>query len=288
MKRTVKIVALFATLIIAIFTLTGCMNINFEVKLDKNGSGDVSYIWGYNKSVLKENGMSVEDLKNQGDTSLDELKETAEKDGYKVEEYEDENTYGIKATKHFEDIGKFSLNEGLGLVKEGSKEAANDKISFEKNDSKIKYSQDAKIDLTTISAAEMGLENEEETDASQLALMNAIIEKMKFTYKVTLPIKAGENNATTVSKDGKTLEWEFTNGKENEVKFVAEEKGGFNILYLVVALAVIAVIATIIAILAKKSKNTSGTTYKEEVKGEEPIKEENPIKEDKAEENNEE
>ena len=52
-------------LIIALVTLTGCMNVNYEVKLNEDGSAEISYLLGYDKSFLSSMGVSTEDLKNE-------------------------------------------------------------------------------------------------------------------------------------------------------------------------------------------------------------------------------
>lgn len=61
-------------LIIALVTLTGCMNVNYEVKLNEDGSAEISYLLGYDKSFLSSMGVSTEDLKN--DETIANMQET--------------------------------------------------------------------------------------------------------------------------------------------------------------------------------------------------------------------
>ena len=42
MKKTI---GLIVTLLITLVMLTGCVNVNYEVKVNKNGSGDISYVY---------------------------------------------------------------------------------------------------------------------------------------------------------------------------------------------------------------------------------------------------
>ena len=94
MKKTIKTLALIVITIVTLLTLTGCANVNYEIKLNKDGSGDVSYILGYDKSFLSSMGVTTESLAN--DDSLDEMKEEAQEQGFTVTQYEDDNTYGFK------------------------------------------------------------------------------------------------------------------------------------------------------------------------------------------------
>lgn len=270
MKKTLKVVGILAVLVMTLLTLTGCMNVNFDVQLGKDGSGDVSYIIGYKKSFVESMGMTIDQLK-ENDTSLEQQQEAIENEGYTVEEYEDDNTYGLIAKKHFDNIEEFSINKELDLeVEEGS-----DKITFTKEGSKAKYSQDTTIDLTNL------LGEDVEND-SQMAMAAAMLKQMEMTYKITLPFKAGENNATTVSEDGKTLEWKLTTEKINEIKFEAEESGLPIALYIVIGVCILLVIAAIIgAILNNKGKEKTEPVVEKEPETE--TKEE-PIVETKTEE----
>ena len=265
MKKTLKVVGILAVLVMTLLTLTGCMNVNFDVQLGKDGSGDVSYIIGYKKSFVESMGMTIDQLK-ENDTSLEQQQEAIENEGYTVEEYEDDNTYGLIAKKHFDNIEEFSINKELDLeVEEGS-----DKITFTKEGSKAKYSQDTTIDLTNLFGEDV--END-----SQMAMAAAMLKQMEMTYKITLPFKAGENNATTVSEDGKTLEWKLTTEKINEIKFEAEESGLPIALYIVIGVCILLVIAAIIgAILNNKGKEKTEPVVEKEPE----TAEENPVVEE--------
>ena len=53
--------------------------------------------------------------------------------------------------------------------------------------------------------------------------------QMKISYKLILPFAVGENNASSVSEDGKTIEWTLKAGQVNEINFVAEQTNLVNI-----------------------------------------------------------
>lgn len=237
MKKTLKNVAIIAILGIILFTLTGCANVNYDIKLNKDGSGDIAYVIGYDKSFLASIGVETSSLEN--DSSFSEMEEQAEQNGYTIEKYEDDNTYGFKATKHANNIQEeFDLNDEAGSNNEETS-----KIMYEKTLLKTKYYQDSKVDLTDILS-----------DNEEAAMLKAVMSQMKISYRITLPFRVGSNNATTVSEDGKTIEWTLKVGEVNEIKFEASQDYG---MYALLGLAVVLVaVAVVSVILSKKSKKT--------------------------------
>lgn len=238
MKKILKNIAIIAILGIILLTLTGCANVNYDIKLNKDGSGDIAYVIGYDKSFLASIGVETSSLEN--DNSFEEMEEQAKQNGYTIEKYEDDNTYGFKATKHANNIQEeFDVNDEAGSNSEET-----GKIMYEKTLLKTKFSQSSKIDLTDVIS-----------DDEDAAMLKAVMGQMKISYKITLPFRVGANNATTVSEDGKTIEWALKVGEVNEVKFEAVQDYG---MYALLVLAVVLVIvATISVILSKKAKKTS-------------------------------
>lgn len=237
MKKTLKNVAIIAILGIILFTLTGCANVNYDIKLNKDGSGDIAYVIGYDKSFLASIGVETSSLEN--DNSFSEMEEQAKQNGYTIEKYEDDNTYGFKATKHANNIQEeFDLNDEAG-----SNNAETSKIMYEKTLLKTRYYQDSKVDLTDILS-----------DNEEAAMLKAVMSQMKVSYRITLPFRVGSNNATIVSEDGKTIEWTLKVGEVNEIKFEASQDYG---MYALLGLAVVLVIVAVVSVfLFKKAKKT--------------------------------
>lgn len=250
MKRTLKSLLFVVFLSMLLFVLTGCANVNYEIKLDKDGSGDVSYIIGYDKSFLSSMQVSIDDL--QGDDTFDEMKQEAIDDGYTVESYEDDNTYGFKAYKHVDNIqNEFQINEDS---------SQSDAIQYEKKFLTTKYSQDATLDLSDLTG-----------DSEEDAFATAILGQMKISYKIVLPFKVGDNNATTVSEDGKTLEWILTAGQTNQIKFTAEEDYTMYAVAGVCILVVLIILLVILVIFSRRSKKQESNEVKTvKTKKEEP------------------
>lgn len=227
-----KRIGLIIMLIVILLALTGCVNVDYEVEVNKNGSGEISYIYGFSKETLNNLQVSAEDM-------VESMKEQAEENSYTVEAYENDEISGFKASKHIEDLTKdFSLQEAFG--EEYVKDKENNGIKIEKGLFITKYSQNAEIDLTS---------------------MEDLSGNVKMTYKVKLPanVKINNSNAIEESKDiadlkkilkvreiNKELKWELTAGEINKVEFVAQ---GINVLAIIITVIIIAVLVTGITML---------------------------------------
>lgn len=222
MKKTIGLIIMITVMLVA---LTGCAEINYEVEVHKDGSGEITYIYGISKEVLDQLNVSAEEV-------VSSMKEQAEESSYTVEAYEDENISGFKANKHVEDLTKdFSLQEAFG--EEYVKDTENNGIKVEKTFLVTKYSQNAKIDLTS-------------TDETQGSI--------EMTYKVKLPAKVTTSNASVVSENEKELTWYLKSGEINEVEFVAEQ---INILPVVIMVLTVCVVVAILVFIILKKKHAT-------------------------------
>ena len=209
MKKTIGIIAI---LVLALIVLTGCsINVNYDVKINKDGSGDISYIYGFSKDTLENLQTSAEDL-------VANMKEQAETSQYTTEYYEDDSIEGFKATKHLDDISKeFSLKEAFGeeYVKEDENKNG---IIITKNLFKTQIIQETEVDLTS---------------------MKDIQTVVEMKYTVELPVKIKASNANEVEKNGKTATWNLTPGEVNKIEYTAS---GINLLQIVILILLIAII----------------------------------------------
>lgn len=218
MKKTI---GLIMVLIVMLLALTGCGQVNYEVEIFKDGSGEITYIYGVSKD-------SATDLVKE---IVGTLQEQAEDNGYAVDLYEDEKITGFKANKHIADLNKdFSLEEAFG--KEYVKDSDNNKIKIENNFWNTKYSQSAELDLTNLN--------------------NTAIE---MTYKIKLPTKVKTSNANKINENCKELTWNLKPGGINKIEFVAEEINKLPIAIILIAVVIIAV-AVVIGINLKKKQVT--------------------------------
>lgn len=220
MKKTIGIIV---SLLICLIMLTGCVNINYEVKVNKDGSGDISYVYAFSKETLESLKVSVDEM-------IASSKEQAEKNGYKTESYEDKENLGFKATKHIGSLEtEFSLQDAFG--DEYVKDNENNSIKVKKDLFKTEITQNAEIDLTSMSEI-------------------ATLVKMKYTVK--LPVSIKSNNATKV--DGQSLTWELKGGEVNKIEYTAVGINVMTILGIVLVVAAVIAIVVVGCIFMKKNK----------------------------------
>lgn len=246
MRKVLSLIAVMAILLVA---LTGCVSVNYEVTLNKDGTADVAYIYGFEKEMLEQLGASAEDMTS-------DMKANAETSNYQIEAYSDDKIEGFKAKKHIENLSELSLEDAFGS--ENVKDSEENKIKIEKKGSKTVYSQNASIDLS---------EMDESTESM-----------VTMKYVIKLPVKVGENNASEVSEDGKTLTWNLKAGETNEISFEAESN--YLTTIIMISIAVLLVIIILIVVFLNKGKKNKKSDELVD-KGEEKIQE---VEEDKKEE----
>lgn len=220
MKKTIGLVIILVVMLVA---LTGCAKVNYEIEVNEDGSGKISYLYGISKNKV---GGVVDIVEQIAET----MKEQAEESGYTVEPYEDDEISGFKANKYVQDLSKdFSLEEAFG--KEYVKDTENNKINIEKGFFGTSYSQNAELDLTNLK--DTGIE---------------------MIYKIKIPTKVKTSNATEIADNGKTLTWELKSGEINKIEFVAEKINMMPVV--IIAVVVIAITIAIVVIILKKKHVT--------------------------------
>ena len=216
-----KIIGLIIMLIVMLVALTGCAEVNYEVEVHKDGSGEITYIYGVSKNKIGNAPDIVEQF-------VEAMREQAEESGYTVELYENDDISGFKANKYVKNLTEdFSLEEAFG--EEYVQDTENNKINIENNFWTTTYSQNTELDLTNLSSTDV-----------------------EMTYKIKLPTKVKTSNASEVSEDGKVLKWNLTGGELNKIEFVAEEINILPIIIIAVVAIIIIVVAIVFIILKKK------------------------------------
>lgn len=234
-----KILNLLLVMVLMLVVLTGCVNIDYTVKVNRDGSGDITYIYGIEKQALESMQMSADDV-------MSEMQESVEDSEYTIESYETDTEIGFKATKHIANVTTdLSLEEAFG--EEYVTDTEENGIKIEEKTLKTKYSQNAQIDLR---------------DMEDMSYMGITMK-----YSVTLPAKIEANKTNgTVSEDGKTVTWNLKLGEINEIAF--EATSGDAIIWIVCGSVVgILIIAAVVILVVKNKKQ------KETKKSENPIKE---------------
>ncbi|MCI7240986.1 MAG: hypothetical protein MR550_00365 [Bacilli bacterium] len=220
-------------LIVALFLilLTGCSSYDMSMSINKNKSMDLSI-------------NIVSTSKEEISKYVDSLKEKYEVNDFKVEEFTRDNNYGIRITKHYDNIDNNSFAERtdkfdlLYLYNNDYDKSIETKIfNVDKGFASNRYAANFFVDLTNI---DIDLSNTE------------------VTFVAYLPKGNVSNNASSVSEDGNTLTWNITNKGRTDIEFVFE-LGSYDTIYFIVAIfiAIFLVFSIISAILSKSGDASS-------------------------------
>lgn len=220
-------------LIVGLFLilLTGCSSYDMSMSINRNKSMDLS---------INIVSTSSEEINKYIDT----LKEKYESNDFKVEEFTRDNNYGIRITKHYDNIDNNSFAERtdkfdlLYLYNNDYDKSIETKIfNVDKGFASNRYAANFFVDLTNI---DIDLSNTE------------------VTFVAYLPKGNVSNNASSVSEDGNTLTWNITNKGRTDIEFVFE-LGSYDTIYFIVAIfiAIFLVFSIISAILSKSGDASS-------------------------------
>ncbi len=255
MKKGLKVISL----IICLFFLSGCINSDIYMSIDEFKSVDFKMsssldILGFMENMLKNEELaqsfkeeianincrniceeedtncidscvssevlkikeiSKEDIKkyldnNFGSDILSEENEDIEiykKAGFNVDTKKDEENFKVTVdiSKHFNNIDEITTD--------------NDKeiniTDFLKGNSKYLFIKNANGNYKCNLKVDSKGENLDYLTIDTYSLSNLF----NYTYKVTLPVKAINNNANKISSDGKTLNWTLEPFKENNITY---------------------------------------------------------------------
>lgn len=220
-------------LIVALFfiLLTGCSSYDMSMSINRNKSMDLSI-------------NIVSTSKEEISKYVDSLKEKYEVNDFKVEEFTRDNNYGIRITKHYDNIDNNSFAERtdkfdlLYLYNNDYDKSIETKIfNVDKGFASNRYAANFFVDLTN----------------KDIDLSNT-----KVTFAAYLPKGNVSNNASSVSEDGNTLTWNITNKGRTDIEFVFE-LGSYDTIYFIVAIfiAIFLVFSIISAILSKSGDASS-------------------------------
>ena len=215
---------------ILIVTITGCVRFDATINVKRNGKMDIAISYAM---------LDVTD-REVGEILSEEQVEEYKDDGWDVEEYKDGGYSGYIIKK--KDVPVSELEDS----NKNKKTALSDELNSLKLTRKgIKYTLDWDIseEAKELSAA---------SEYSDYVKMSGAQMKVK----INLPSKAVESNATHVSEDGRSYEWDLLNfddpdGIHLEYKLVDMKTV---IAGIAILAALIAVITIIVVILKKKKK----------------------------------
>jgi len=239
-----KLFSLF-TLLVMIFSLTGCIKYNATMEIKSDKSMDFTIIYGFSKSLLEmsnqtdgeENQEAGGNVETSGEVMKEEDIQKLRDAGFEVNEYSDDTYKGYTITKKIANIDEYSSETDVEYSLSGVFDEKSDAKIFkvEKGTTKNTYTANFKFDANE---ADTGLENdpnaqadasensdaapadENNTDLSQLG--ETLASTMDLKYVVKLPSPALSSNATSKNEDGTELTWKLTTEAMDNISFKFE------------------------------------------------------------------
>ena len=184
--------------------LTGCVRIDVDVTIRKDGKADITMIYAAQDTLASMGGT---DGLSMSEESLEELRSQ----GWEVKDYSAGGYTGHILSRTGADPNDMKLGEGsnLNVKKEGSTYIV-DLDLFPKEEDRKSFS-----------------------DAAGLLQSGG----GSFKVRLTLPVKPLKHNATTVTNEGKTLEWDVLNMNIQEPIHVEFKVPNYTVLILIGVLA---------------------------------------------------
>ncbi len=272
-----KIFKLFSIFALVLF-MSGCVKYNVIIKITSDKKMAMELIIATSKSLqsntegdtTSDTDTTTDDESTESDESLKKL----EKQGWKLESYEDDNYVGSKLSKKFDNIDDYSSDKETSfdlnaLVEDGeeSKYIFTKKVKDGKTIYVAKFKADTNTGMTTDTdtTTDTELTEEEKTLQSQTeALTSQMLQNADLKVSIEVP-SVISSNATTV--DGNKLTWDLTklnsnsdiefefsldgksNGKGNSESSEGEKKslpiipiaigGGLALLFIIIIIIVI-------------------------------------------------
>lgn len=229
-----KHIALLLIIMAVSILLTGCVEFNIHMTINKNRTADLDVTLLAPRALL---AMEPELEKKYFEEKKDELASQ----GFTVTDYTEENVVGFQASRKLQSVEELS---SLALAGElGIKD--HEVFKVEKGVLTTTYHLDADIDLRDLFAEENNMR---------------AFSTPRMRFIITLPVKPLEHNATSVTEDERTLEWTLSPTRQTHLELTARAPN----LSAVIAGIVIVVAAVItLVVVIYRRKQPAGSTRKQ-------------------------
>ena len=219
-------------LLCATILLTGCVKIETDVSIHKDGSAVVK-----ERFLLSKQLLSMSKEKDLFAESLEKYKDDA---SVQVKEYSTGDMKGIEATKNIDNLADDKWNSFPDTKNLITQNPDGKFISVKKGVFKDVYTIDAKIDTRFDNNQQMSAKEKQLQDA-MLSGLNAN-EIFSFSYIVRTPVKADSNNATESDDKNYAYTWKIKFNTINEMKLQFTVYKTINIVFTVLAVILLLVI----------------------------------------------
>ncbi|QHT48462.1 DUF3153 domain-containing protein [Bacillus sp. SB49] len=182
-----------APALVLILILSGCVQGNVGVKINKDGSGETSFRIGVDENA---SGRFADRTDGLVETAKAELTQR----GYEVSDYTSGGYTGFEASKSFEDIQEMDVLPASGVVSDGAQDIPVD-TTVEEGFFTRTYAIVADVDLGE--------------SVSIPGAARFIGDRIDLTFTLDLPVKPKSHNADDV--DGNVLTWNLDALEENRI-----------------------------------------------------------------------
>ena len=235
-SKYIKALSLMIILVMTVFCFTGCLRFRTTMSIRNNGKADLAIIYAFQQDLI---GEDFED-------EFEDVVDAFEDEGWTADDYKKGDYRGYLFTmtnvrvNDFEEIFNSDAFDKLGL---GEFELTKKSSTYT-----IEWHTDASSDV-----------EEEGVSASDLSAFGGFMEVV-----IELPSPAKDENATNVSRDGKTLTWNLFEEDDIEVTFTLVNVG-LIIAVIVIFVVLIAAAAVVVILLVLKKKKTEDGNKSDEV-----------------------
>jgi hypothetical protein len=224
-----------------LLSLTGCMEMKYHLTIHGNGSADLHYHLALDSSLAN--------IGSEGNNSITKVRQDLEKEGFKVTDFSKDGKTGVDATRHFQ-----RLEDIKGLTR------FFDKTQTKITDQSVPFTVKRGFltnRITVNTAINPGLSSSDATDemaitVEQSEMDQSVLSQIRMSFMLTLPSKPRSHNATSVSKDGKTLEWKLAPDRRNAIKLDVVTPNWQNIT--LVFLAGMIILRNILVLILRRRK----------------------------------
>lgn len=233
MKKTIKLLALaFVMLLFA-----GCVRYDVDMTINNDKSMDLKITTAMADSVKSYMGEQASD----GEKEKNELKSK----GLDVEDYAQDGYTGYTVKKHYNNIDELSSTEDVtaNIGAEGDVEKL---FKVTKGFFGTTYKATFKSEDADSYSTQMASYKDNES-------YKEYMKGMEIKFIVNLPSKAKSSNATNVTNNGKTLEWDLMTTPNVEFEFEMTNTSNL-IIVIGGACAVAGIIICVVAVVIKKKK----------------------------------
>jgi len=278
MKRVLRSIVLLSMTLIFLVGCTMKENIVFKVDSDKKMT--VKLIVAMDDEMIDTMITMSED--SNFDYENEKIPEHSDKERWEYLEKDDDSLKeppeGFKSEKYDKDGFKgYVYSKEVGTIDDVTKESAKERYNIlgdeSSDDKEDKDDEDSEgssgnVDVETllketlftkkgnVYKSNMTIKSEDSSSYDQYKSAGAALD-LKFVLE--LPNKPISNNATEVSKDGKTLTWDLTKNSDIDVEF---KLGNNTLLYVGIGAGVLVVAGILAGVLTKKKGD--GTDSKAE------------------------